>query len=116
MANTTFHMKQDDRYPVLRVTLLDGSGNPVDLTVAASAKFIMSSRSAGVVIDAAMTILDQTNSANLGIVQYAWQSGDTANVGSYNGEVEVTWPGSLDQTFPANGYFKIIIEASLDGA
>jgi hypothetical protein len=107
-----FNMKQYDLLPVLRLTLLDGS-DPVDLTLASEVRLLMKSRAAGLKVDSVMTKLAQENDT-LGQVEYEWQEGDTDTLGSYQGEVQVLWPGQLPQTFPAKGYFKININRDLN--
>lgn len=113
MANKKFPMKHYDLYPVLQITLLDGT-DPVDLTLATEARLLLSSRNTGLKVNAVMTILDQTVSANKGIVQYAWHHGDTDTLGTFIGEIQVLWPGSIPQTFPASGYFTVIISRDLN--
>lgn len=109
-----FYIKQYDLRPDLRVRLLD-EDVAVDLTGAASALFLMRNRRSGLKISAAMTILDQTQDATKGVVSYSWQAGDTAIHGDFQGEVQVTWPGSKPQTFPANGYITVSIGKDLGG-
>lgn len=108
----TFYIKQHDLLPNLVVTLLEGD-DPVDLTLATGARFLMRNLLAGLKVSAVATILDQSVEANLGKVSYTWVSPDTDTVGKFNGEVEITWPGSKTQTFPAHKYFTVDVQNDL---
>lgn len=108
----TFYIKQHDLEPVLELQLLSGTV-PVDLTQAESAFFLMSSRKTGLKASGAMTITDQSLPANVGVVRYAWQAGDTNTVGDFNAEVQVLWPADKPQTFPAHEYFTVSIGKDL---
>lgn len=103
-----FQMKRNDRRPRYRVQLTS-NGVPVDLTGAASVKFIMKQNNTIKVNKAAMTIV----TAATGIVEYAWAAGDTDTSGDYNVEVEVDWGSSVFQTFPSSGYFTCSISDDL---
>lgn len=109
-----FFIKQYDLRPDLKVRLLD-EDVPVDLTNAAAARFIMSSRRRGIKVDATMTILDQTEEDTLGVVSYAWADGDTDTVGDFNAEVQIMWPSGRPQTFPASGYIQVTVVKDLGG-
>lgn len=116
MAVPEFTIKQHDRLPALIVTCLDGT-DAVDLTAAVSARLLMRNLSAGLKVNAAVTILDQTDPDNIGKVRYSWVALDTDTVGSFNAEIEVTWPGGQLQTFPAakaQKYFKVTVLNDLD--
>lgn len=108
-----FDIKQYDLLPDLLLTVAD-DGEPVDLSAASSAKLIVSNRS-GILIEAEVEIEDQSDEENWGKVRYVWQNGDTAEVGTYNMEVEVMWAGARPETFPAKGYLKLSINRDLDG-
>ncbi|WP_298850153.1 hypothetical protein [uncultured Ruegeria sp.] len=47
---------------------------------------------------------------------YAWSTGDTALAGIFLAEVEVTLAAGGKTTIPNEGYYKIHIDADLDGA
>lgn len=111
-----FVIKQNDQLPALIVTCLDGA-EPVDLLTATSARLLMRNLSAGLKVDAEVEILDQTDDDNLGKVTYEWEPTDTDTVGTFNAEIEVTWPDGKIQTFPASKtqkYFKVIVLNDLD--
>jgi BppU N-terminal domain len=100
----TFKMKRYDRLPPLDVQLVSDVG-PVDLTSATSVKFLMRNADKVMVINNTMQVIN----ASQGMVRYLWADGDTDVIGSFKAEIEVIWPGSLPQTFPAASYFRVKI-------
>lgn len=100
----TFYIKQNDTQPALRAQLKDGDDYPIVLT-GASVRFHMRTLTGTVVVDEAATIITPAN----GIVQYNWQAADTATVGSYQAEFEVTYNDGSIETFPNSGYIRIQI-------
>lgn len=103
-----FEIKRNDRRPRYRVQLTS-NGEPVDLTGATNAYFIMKTGTLTNKINrGVMTFVDRAT----GIVEYAWANLDTDTAGSYNAEVEVDWGGE-PQTFPSKGYFAITIYEDL---
>lgn len=101
----TFFIKQNDTRPIISATLIDGDGSNVNLD-GATVKFIMRKVGAtSATTDASATIADATK----GKVTYSWSASDTATVGSYEGEFEVTFAGGGVQTFPNNRYIDIEI-------
>lgn len=111
MATQKFNLKQYDLLPNLRLTLLDGT-TPVDLTLASEARLLLKNRT-GLLVDAVMDIADQEDEDLVGVVEYEWQEGDTSTLGTLQGEVQVLWPGQIPQTFPAKGYFAVIVNRDL---
>lgn len=103
-----FEIKRNDRRPRWRVSL-KSNGSPVNLTSAVSAVFTMKSGSTTKINKAEMTFVDRS----LGVVEYAWLSGDTSASGDYNAEVEVDWGGGETQSFPSSGFFTIKINDDL---
>lgn len=104
------NVKRGDLEPSISV-VLDDAGTPVDLTVATAVRFLMTDATGTVIVDRAMTKGNQTTDP--GLVTMAWQSADTDTAGLHFGEVEVMWPGNRPQTFPGDGYLKILIQADL---
>lgn len=101
----TFFIKENDTVPSIRATLQNGSGNAVDL-IDASVRFHMRAISGGsATVDAAATIVNAAN----GLVQYNWSAADTAEVGSFQAEFEVTYSDGTVETFPSNGYIRVEI-------
>lgn len=105
MALTTFYIKQGDRLPPVEAALQRADGTAVTLA-GATVKFLMRVRGtvAPVVVDAAAVVVD----AGTGQVRYDWADGDTATVGDYDAEFEVTVTASgKKQTVPNNGYLRV---------
>lgn len=106
-------MKAGDTAPVVRATLLDENGDPVNLT-GATVKFVMASTTTPrtVHIDEAATLADAAN----GAVEYPWAEGDTAlAAGAYVAEFEVVFASGEVQTFPTDGYVDVQIIDDLGG-
>jgi hypothetical protein len=108
MPAGTFYIKQHDRLPSLQATLLDGNGQPINLT-GATVTFTMVNAAGSVIVnDAAATVVNAT----AGVVAYAWGVSDTTNSGTFYGEFEVT-SGGLVERFPNDGNITIIITAAI---
>ena len=102
MASNIFYMKQNDTAPAIRATLSDSDGIAVDLTDA-TVRFLMKTQSNILTANGAATILDSAN----GVVQYAWEVGDTMNEGTHLAEFEVTYSSGKVESFPNRGYIKV---------
>jgi len=85
---------QNDTKPYLEFEITQ-EGAPVDLTGCA-VKFYMKNADTGAVKinGVACSITDAAN----GKCRYVWNAGDTNTIGTYLGEVEVTFPDSKIQT------------------
>lgn len=101
----SFYIKQDDTTPSLRADLKNGSGDSVDLLDATVRFHMREIGSTNIVVDADATVISEAG----GTVQYDWVAGDTADVGSYQAEFEVTYPNSTVETFPNDGYIRVEI-------
>lgn len=101
----TFYIKENDTTPSIRATLQNGSGDPVDLLDATVRFHMRAIGSTTATIDANATVMN----ASGGIVQYNWQAGDTADVGSYQAEFEVSYSNGTVETFPSSGYIRVEI-------
>jgi hypothetical protein len=117
-----FAIKAHDRLPVIRAQLMSDEDVPeiINLTGNLGIKFIM--READVdwnplpglpVIEAAATVVVPLTE---GIVEYAWDDGDTAVPGRYVAEWEVVFSNGKAQTFPTTSYHTIEIPADLNDA
>ena len=85
---------QNDTLPPIEFTLTQ-DGAPVDLTGCTVKFYMKDSTSGSVKINGVnCTIMDATK----GKCRYSWTSGDTNTVGTYLGEVEVTFPDGKIQT------------------
>lgn len=104
---STFTIKQNDLSPSIQTQLLDGAGDPVDITGNLGVTFHM--RLAvdpfTVVIDEAATVVD----AATGTVRYDWQSGDTDTNAVYQAEFEVIYADSKPETFPNDSYITVTV-------
>lgn len=103
-----FVIKRGDLEPPLRFTLYDGTA-PANLASAASVRVICSRRGALRWVDTDPDLSD----AALGVVVHRWQAGQTDERGTFQTEVEVTWPGARPQTFPAAGYLDFRVDDDL---
>lgn len=103
----TATIKRGDAEPALRLTLT-GADGPVDLTAATTVRLLLAARNGTLAVDAALA----ARPAN-GQLTYTWGLTDTAAIGSYRVEVEVTWPGGRKQTFPSDGYGAVRITPDL---
>lgn len=94
-------MVQGDTRPELRATLtLTRSGEPRDLTGAASVKFQMrKADDRHYTVNAEAEILD----AEAGDVRYVWSANDLRTPGLYDAQWEITWAeGAIQTTTPVN--------------
>lgn len=104
MSSNLFYIKQNDTSPAIRGTVKDGAGNAIDIT-GASVRFHMRDESGNTVVDASGTVVDGPN----GVIQYSWAAADTATVGVFTAEFEVTYGDGSIGTFPNDGYINVII-------
>ena len=101
----TFYVKQNDTSPSMLATLQDAGGDVINLT-SADVRFHMRKISSGaVVVDNAASVV----TADQGLVRYDWQSDDTASIGSYLAEFEVTYGDGTVETFPNDRYIRVEI-------
>lgn len=101
----TFYVKKNDTSPAMLATLQDASFAAIDIT-GASVRFHMRPIGATqVTVDAAATIVD----ALAGKVMYEWQAADTATIGAYQAEFEVTYADASIETFPNDAYIRVKI-------
>jgi hypothetical protein len=101
---STFYMRQNDTQPRLLATLQDGDANPINLT-GASVQFHMRTLAGSLVTNRAAVIV----TAASGDVRYDWIAADTATVGSYQAEFQVTYSDGTIETFPNSGYIRVEI-------
>lgn len=108
----TITIKQNDLEPAPRATLRNSDSTPINLTGAISVTSVIRPIGGGTTRRRACTLVDAAN----GVVSFAWQAADTATVGSYSQEWEISWPGSplRPQTVPNSLYNLIVVEDDLD--
>lgn len=104
-----FTIKQGDRLPAFAAVVVDGDGEPVDISAGATARFKMRPAAGGAVkVNAVATIVDDGSEELRGHVRYDWAALDTDTAGDFDAEVEVTSAG-LALTFPNHGYQRVVI-------
>jgi hypothetical protein len=100
-----FYVKQNDTSPAMLAKLQDGEENTINLA-GTSVRFHMRKNGAKEnVVDAPAVVI----SAPDGLVRYNWVGSDTAEVGSYLAEFEVTYTDSTVETFPNDKYIRVEI-------
>ncbi len=92
-----FWLNVGDTGPAIQATLKDAAGAVVDLT-GASVHFRMAPIvTSAAAIDAAATTV---GSPTLGVVAFAWRTGDTAVAGDYDARWRVTYANGVVESFP----------------
>jgi hypothetical protein len=106
MADPTFYIKQNDTRPELDIFLRDDKDRSINIT-GATVKFSMRNASTNVVKIslAAVTTVSSTS----GRVKYSFTASDTDTAGNFDGEFQVTFVGGQIETFPNDGYIKVIV-------
>lgn len=90
----TIKIVQNDTRPVLEFAITQ-DGSPIDLT-GCTVKFYMKNTDTGAVkINGSTCVIDN---AVAGIGRYIWSAGDTDTVGTYLGEIEITFSDGKIQT------------------
>ncbi len=97
---------QNDLLPVLEGHIQNADASPVNLT--GTTVIVRIQRPQGSVVSASVSVIDAPN----GIVQYAWQPGDTNMAGMLNVVFVVTRSG-LPQTYPTAGPISIQVLAGI---
>ena len=106
MATPTFNIKQNDTRPELDVFLRDDKDRTINVT-GATVKFNMRNASDNIVKVNAGSVT--TVSSTSGRVKYSFSTADTDTAGNFDGEFQVTFVGGQVETFPNDGYIKVII-------
>jgi hypothetical protein len=103
-------MKRNDTTPAFECTLYYPASTAVNLTTAASVRFLMTDAATGTLkVNRLATIVTPA----AGTVRHTWQVGDTDTAGMYNIEWEVLWGDGTKQTFPDTQYLRLAIEPDL---
>lgn len=110
---TTFYATQNDNGIVVRFTLNDADGNPVDLT-GASLKFEAKARfsDAEAKVDGDATP-DADQAGNTGQGAYTLTSTDLSAADIYDVRVQATWGDGTIITFPSHGANTLEVQAEL---
>ena len=106
VESEAFYIKQGDTLPIIKATLTDAAGVPIDLT----GTTVRLLTAWGLSAVAAFTNPPGAD----GKIQYTWVVGDTdALPGIYDGEFEIDWGAGIKQTVPNDGHIKIHIVEDL---
>lgn len=104
-----FTIKEGAEDPALEATLeRDGSAFDLSTLSNPTVTFIMGSTMDPPLVNTTAAITDAAN----GVVEYAWQAGDTDSPGTYRSEFHVTGD-DFDSYFPDEGYFTVKIDRIL---
>lgn len=88
-------MYTDNLQPDLVMTLWDDADDPADVdTTTATSIAVIGTRNQAIVFDHAVTPASTSHVGLTSVVTMPWVSGDTADPGRIDIEVEVTWPSS----------------------
>lgn len=104
-----YTIKEGDRDPAIEATL-ERDGSPYDLLTAQRVDIVIGALRDPPVVDAQTTIVDAAS----GVVEYAWQSGDTDEPGTYRTEWVVTTATGDEATFPDGGYKTVTIRPEVN--
>lgn len=108
-----FWMKQGDTLPSLTATIRDAAGALVDFTSATAITFKMRNQAGALLVDRAAIV---GTPATAGVLRYDWRPEDTALAGIFNAEFEVVFGPEAKQTFPTDGFIRVMIGGDLDAA
>lgn len=101
----TFYIKQNDTSPTMLATLQNASGSAIDLTGATVRFYMRPVGSTNTTVNALATVV----TAASGIVRYSWIAANTATIGSYQAEFQVTYADAAVETFPNDSYISVEI-------
>jgi len=96
--------KRNDVPPPSVFQLLYSDGTVIDLT-SCTVMFNLRLQNSLLFISRAAAVIDALE----GMVSFAWQTGDFALSGTYQGEFEVTFPGGATRTVPSDSYIVITV-------
>lgn len=107
---TDIYVKQHDVGGVVRATLYNADGTPLDLT-GATVSFIVASKPRGgsQLLKNAATVASAVD----GTVTYTWQAGDTDIAGTFFAEWEVVYGTGEIASIPTEDYNRVIIAPDL---
>ena len=105
-ATPTFYIKQNDTRPLLEVNLRDDRDSPVNITGATVVFSMRNVSDNSVKIDAASATV---TSSTGGRVRYTFTATNTNTAGNFDAEFQVTFLDGTIETFPNDGYIKVII-------
>ncbi len=114
MSTRTVLIKRGALYPKVDARLKNSDGTAIDLTTADGVTFSMRRLVDGepgdvILQDEACTVV----TAASGIVEYAWQTGETDIAGAHIGEFTITWSPGVTEIVPTKGYLNVRILATV---
>lgn len=99
-------MKQGDTLPTLQAQLVNADGSNPNVTGSTITFRMAATAHEPIIDDGAATVVDGPN----GIVEYAWQAGDTDAAGQFKGEFSVDGT----RTYPSgDSYITVVIGSKL---
>lgn len=108
-----YRVKRGDVPGVLRGTCSDAAG-PVDLSSATEVRLLIRGRASGVAkVSAPVTVLDDGTLETRGRWERPWAGPDLDTAGTFDVEVQATWPDGTRLTFPTTGAAELIVERDL---
>lgn len=111
ILTTVFYVKRGDTEPVLQAQLLQGNGEPLDLSGLTTVKFTMTRRGSSTPkVNLGTCVIDN---APLGYVSYPWTAPDVDTIGTYDAEFFVTLASGKTQRVPNHGYDTVIVSERL---
>lgn len=99
-ASATPEWRVGDNWPPISGTIVDGAGNPVDVSGASSLTF--KSLSGSNAVTGTATNLDDGTTENRGKWSYTWADDDLSVAGSYGVLIAVEWTADQLESFPSN--------------
>lgn len=107
--NSVVFYGEGDTYPPLPAQLIDGAGDPINLTGCTVTLDLVHSNSQVLVEDGSCTV-NPDQSTYTGWVTWTPGVGDLSLPGSCRYTFTITYPGGGIQTIPADGYLSLIIK------
>lgn len=104
-----FTIKQGDTSPSLLANLVLPDKTPAQLAGSTVLFHMRNSRGTGSTLVGSATIVN----ASAGQVRYDWDPADTALVGDYEAEFQVTYSDGKIETFPNDGFLEVSIPEQL---
>lgn len=115
----TAYYSENDRAPALRRQLVDGDGNPIDLSTATSVTIIIGRQRWSHYYSPYTRLVDRgvcnIEAGTDGWVNWVPGDGELSPPGNYEFVFEITWPGGLPETVPPNSYETLIIKTKPGG-
>lgn len=117
MPEPDYFIKTRDTGSSIRTTLENSAGSPVDIQ-GATVLFKLAPIAGGTLTVAGTATILQVGAGtgaggSMGQVSFAWPSGGIPAAGLYLGEWETTYSSGTVQTFPNDGYNRLLVTGDL---